>query len=285
MAEVSSHWAGRTSTVAMAVRGALHRRSVISTAPTFAMLLALSVAPAQSQDAAGGSAVVEEVIVTGIRQQLESSQARKEDAEEILDSITAADIGALPDRSVTEVLQRIPGVAIGRVPDARDADRIAVEGSGVTVRGLSWVRSELNGRSAFSAKKSRTLGFEDIPPELMAAVDVYKNPSAAMIEGGLSGVVDLRTRLPFDSPIGCSAFRLNTRWAISRRRAALRFVPVQRSLEHRHRRARLPDLEQRVAVDHANPHASTSTSITSAPICQATKARRFMRPAASVGVS
>ncbi len=34
----------------------------------------------------------------------------------------------------------------------------------------------------------------------MAAVDVYKNPSAAMVEGGLSGVVDLRTRMPFDSP-------------------------------------------------------------------------------------
>ncbi len=114
----------------------------------------------------------------------------------------------MPDRSVTEVLQRIPGVAIGRVPEARDADRIAVEGAGATVRGLTWVRSELNGRSAFSAKKSRTLGFEDIPPELMAAVDVYKNPSAAMIEGGLSGVVDLRTRLPFDSPdrmVGVSA--------------------------------------------------------------------------------
>ncbi|GFE87614.1 TonB-dependent receptor [Steroidobacter agaridevorans] len=162
--------------------------------------MALSAAPAQSQNASGSSSQVEEVVVTGLREQLKSSQARKADAEELLDSITASDIGALPDRSVTEVLQRIPGLAIGRVPEARDADRIAVEGAGVTVRGLSWVRSELNGRSAFSAKESRALGFEDIPPELMAAVDVYKNPSAALIEGGMAGVVDLRTRLPFDSP-------------------------------------------------------------------------------------
>jgi TonB-dependent receptor len=142
---------------------------------------------------------LEEVIVTGIRGQLQSSQIRKQEAEEIVDSITAVEIGALPDRSVTEVLQRIPGLAIGRVPEPRDADRIAVEGAGVTVRGLTWVRSELNGRSAFSAKNSRTLGFEDVPPELMAAVDVFKNPSAERIEGGLSGTVDLRTRLPFDS--------------------------------------------------------------------------------------
>jgi TonB-dependent receptor len=140
-----------------------------------------------------------EIVVTGIRAQLESSQARKQQATELVDAVTAEDIGSLPDRSVTEVLQRISGVAIGRVPAPRDADRIAVEGAGVTIRGLSWVRSELNGHSAFSAKNSRTLGFEDIPPELLAGVDVYKNPSAQQIEGGLSGTVNLRTRLPFDS--------------------------------------------------------------------------------------
>jgi TonB-dependent receptor len=142
---------------------------------------------------------VETVVVTGIRRQLETSQARKQEAAEMVDAITADDIGALPDRSVTEVLQRIPGLAIGRVPQPRDADRIAIEGSGVTIRGLSWVRSELNGHTAFSAKNSRTLGFEDIPPELLAGVDVYKNPSAQQVEGGLSGSVNLRTRLPFDS--------------------------------------------------------------------------------------
>ena len=143
--------------------------------------------------------MLDEIVVTGIRRQLETSQARKQEAAELVDAITADDIGALPDRSVTEVLQRIPGLAIGRVPAPRDADRIAIEGSGVTIRGLSWVRSELNGHTAFSAKNSRTLGFEDIPPELLAGVDVYKNPSAQQVEGGLSGTVNLRTRLPFDS--------------------------------------------------------------------------------------
>ncbi|TXI80127.1 MAG: TonB-dependent receptor, partial [Cupriavidus sp.] len=117
----------------------------------------------------------------------------------LVDSITATDIGALPDRSVTEALQRVAGVTIGRTSDGRDADRLSVEGSGVQVRGLSWVRGELNGRDSFSAKSGRTLSFEDIPPELMAGVDVYKNPSADIIEGGVGGTVNLRTRLPFDS--------------------------------------------------------------------------------------
>jgi TonB-dependent receptor len=170
--------------------------------PTCASALALSslaiAVPAAAQEAQQPSEVAE-IVVTGIRRQLETSQARKQEAPELVDAITAEDIGALPDRSVTEVLQRIPGLAIGRVPAPRDADRIAIEGAGVTIRGLSWVRSELNGHSAFSAKNSRTLGFEDIPPELLAGVDVYKNPSAMQVEGGLSGVVNLRTRLPFDS--------------------------------------------------------------------------------------
>src|SRR5262245_59201786 len=118
MAEVSSPWvdhrarANHRTPVAMAVRQTLRRGGVTSTAPALAVLMALAATPARSQDASGP--VVEEVIVTGIRQQLETSQARKANAEEILDSITASDIGALPDRSVTEVLQRIPGLAIGR---------------------------------------------------------------------------------------------------------------------------------------------------------------------------
>jgi iron complex outermembrane receptor protein len=32
----------------------------------------------------------------------------------------------------------------------------------------------------------------------MAGVDVYKNPSAEQVEGGIGGLVNLRTALPFD---------------------------------------------------------------------------------------
>lgn len=196
---------GRT-TVAAGVRAVLHKRMAAAAASALGLSVVMA-ASAFAQSATDGAQTpansettdLGEITVTGIRRQLETSQARKQNAPELVDAITADDIGALPDRSVTEVLQRIPGLAIGRVPSARDADRIAIEGSGVTIRGLSWVRSELNGHTAFSAKNSRTLGFEDIPPELLAGVDVYKNPSAQQVEGGLSGSVNLRTRLPFDS--------------------------------------------------------------------------------------
>ena len=137
------------------------------------------------------------VVISGQRAALQSAQKIKQDADEVVDSIVAEDIGKLPDRSVTEVLQRIAGVTIDRNM-AGDPNRQSVEGSGVSVRGLTYVRSEINGRDAFSAGGGRSLGFADVAPELMAGVDVYKNPSAEQIEGAVAGLVNLRTAMPFD---------------------------------------------------------------------------------------
>src|SRR6187200_220682 len=111
---------------------------------------------------------VEEVVVTGMRQSIESAQEIKRNAEQIVDSVSALDITALPDRTVTETLQRIPGVAIDHLFAPNDTNRFSAEGSGVVVRGMTQVRSELNGRDVFSARNTRGLSFEDVPSELMA---------------------------------------------------------------------------------------------------------------------
>jgi len=151
---------------------------------------------------------IDEVVVTGQRLSIQNALYIKRNAEQIVDSIAAVDISALPDRTVTEALQRIPGITIDRMFQPNDTNRFSAEGSGVLIRGLTQVRSELNGRDVFSAKNTRSLSFDDVPAELMAGVDVYKNPSADMIEGGIAGTVNLRTRRPFDSPdrqIGLSA--------------------------------------------------------------------------------
>jgi TonB-dependent receptor len=140
----------------------------------------------------------EEIVITGQRASIQSAQDVKKNSNVVVDSIVAEDIGKLPDRSVTEALQRVPGVTVGRYTN-NDAEHPAAEGSGVAVRGLTQVRSELNGRDVFSAAGGRGISFEDVPAELMYAVDTYKSPSADMIEGGLGGTVNLRTRMPFDS--------------------------------------------------------------------------------------
>ncbi|MGN6376620.1 MAG: TonB-dependent receptor, partial [Sphingomonas sp.] len=142
-----------------------------------------------------------DIVVTGIRASLASAQAIKRNSDTVVDAITAQDIGALPDRSVTEALQRVPGVSISRFAGSNDPDHFSVEGSGVVIRGLNFVRSEFNGRDAFSAGVGgQALNFADVPSELLGSVEVYKNVTAAMIEGGLAGTVNLNTRKPFDNP-------------------------------------------------------------------------------------
>lgn len=140
------------------------------------------------------------IIVSGFRASLESAQDFKENADTVVDVITAEDIGALADRSVAEALQRVPGVNISRFEQRDDPDRFSVEGSNVIIRGLPFVLSNLNGRDIFSANGGRVLSFNDVSPELLGRVEIFKNVSADMIEGNISGLVNLVTRKPLDNP-------------------------------------------------------------------------------------
>lgn len=140
-----------------------------------------------------------DIVVVGQRENLKSAQARKRNAATVMDSITADEIGSFPDKSVAGALARVPGITVSRFSGTDDTSHFSAEPSGVIIRGLPQVRSEFNGRDTFSANSARGLSWQDISPELLAGVDTYKNETAEMIEGGIAGTVDLRTRLPFDS--------------------------------------------------------------------------------------
>ncbi|GLQ21407.1 TonB-dependent receptor [Algimonas porphyrae] len=162
-----------------------------------------SIAPvafAQDTPADDEDAFEDEVIVTGFKSSLQRAQDIKLNADTFVDAITSEDIGALPDRSVAEALQRVPGVNISRFAAPDDPDRFSVEGSSVVIRGLPFVRSELNGRDIFSANGGRSLSFNDVSPELLGAVEVFKNTTADMVDGGIAGTVNLKTRKPLDNP-------------------------------------------------------------------------------------
>ena len=185
----------------------------MSTASGLAMSMMLA-APALAQDASEDVPLTEEseagtpeealpgneIVVTGFAESLRTAQAVKRNADTVVDVVDAEDIGALPDRSVAETLQRVPGVNIGRFEKTSDPTRFSVEGTGVIIRGLPYTRSELNGRDIFSANGGRVLSFEDVSPELVGRVEVFKNATADMIEGQISGMVNLVTRKPLDNP-------------------------------------------------------------------------------------
>jgi iron complex outermembrane receptor protein len=161
-------------------------------------IMALSV-PSFAQTNSTPDENLEEVVVTGMRSSLNTAQELKRNADTVKDVITASDIGALPDKSVTEALQRVPGVTIERFASSSDPKHYADEGTGVLIRGLDRVRSEINGRGSFSANPWGGLSYEDFPAELLGAVEVVKNQTADVAAGGIAGTVNLITRKPLDS--------------------------------------------------------------------------------------
>ena len=162
-----------------------------------ALLLALAAGTAQAQTAPDGKTSDNTVVVvTGVRASMRSAVAIKKNTQEIVDSISAEDIGKLPDNNVSETLTRIPGVQ-GYRYGGEGASPVGV-GSGLTIRGLSGqTASQVDGR-AYATAGLREFNIEDAIPGIVAGIDVYKNPSAEHIEGGIGGLVNLRTRHPSD---------------------------------------------------------------------------------------
>lgn len=170
-----------------------------------ASVIALAVAgsaPAFAQQQGGapaGDQGPEEIVVTGVRESLRSAAALKRNADQIVDSVQAQDIGKLPDANTTEALQRITGVQIQRRYGEGATDFDHRTQPAITVRGLTQVQNFLDGRAVYSASGGRAFDLEGVPPELLSGIDVYKNAPANIIEGGVGGAVNLRTRKPFDS--------------------------------------------------------------------------------------
>ena len=139
-------------------------------------VMALAVGQAFAQAPAGQESDTT-VVVSGLRASARSALAVKRDTMEVVDSISAEDIGKLPDPNVAETLTRIPGVQ-GYRYGGEGASPVG-NGSGLTIRGLSGqTASQVNGRTYFTAG-SREYNVEGAIPGMVAGIDVFKNPSAA----------------------------------------------------------------------------------------------------------
>lgn len=180
------------------MRKNLHAHLYCSACVAALALCVCSAGIAQAQSKSSKDDQIETVVVTGQRAALQSAVTIKQNADVVVDSVAAEDVGKLPDNSITEVLQRLPGVNITRIQAGGSSETYLGEGTGVTIRGLTSTVSLLNGRDSFSAANGRNLAWEDIPPELAQGIDVYKSLSSSLPEGGFGGVVNLRTRQPFD---------------------------------------------------------------------------------------
>ncbi|MBW8858420.1 MAG: TonB-dependent receptor plug domain-containing protein, partial [Caulobacter sp.] len=154
------------------------------TAPATQVLSDKSTATKSTQD----DSAVDEVVVTGLRESLRSAQQIKRNSDAILDAVVAEDIGKLPDNTAAETLARITGIQVERFSD---------EANKVLIRGLPDVATTYNGREIYTAE-GRRVQLQDFPAQAIAGIEVYKSGTADIVEPGLAGLVNVRSRRPFD---------------------------------------------------------------------------------------
>lgn len=156
-----------------------------------ALLLALGTSSSLSL-AQTNNDQIEEIVITGkFLRSLQSAMEQKRNASSMIEAIAAEDIGQLPDVSISDSLNRLPGLA-------QDRDR--GNGSQISIRGMGGLLglTTLNGREVATVEEDRNIRYDQFPSELINAAQVYKTPQAHLSEGGVSGTVNLQTIKPLD---------------------------------------------------------------------------------------
>lgn len=173
------------------------KRNMLSVALMSATMLLVGTANAQeATDAekaaakkAADAETIDKVTVKGIRRGIEDAIDTKQSATGIVESVSAEDIGKLPDSSIAESIARLPGLT---------AQRERGRATQINIRGFAgdFAGTTLNGREQVSLGDNRGVEFDQYPSELLSAVTVYKTPDASLVGQGLSGTVDLQTVKP-----------------------------------------------------------------------------------------
>ncbi len=154
-----------------------------------AFLCSVSVAafvlPAMAQES------VETITVTGYRTSLRDSLEMKQKSALITENISTKDIGQLPDVTIGEELNRLPGVNTQR--DRGNASQVAIRGLGPR-----FVFGLVNGREVASSEPTQNVRYESYPSEILTSAQVYKTQDATLIGGGIAATIDIRTATPLE---------------------------------------------------------------------------------------
>lgn len=154
-------------------------------------MVAAFAAPAFAQDATTTEDEEDAIVVSGFRASLENAVNEKKNNDQIVESVSAEDIGKLPDASIGESIARLPGVT---------SQRLNGRSNNISIRGFGpdFSQTTLNGREQTSTGDNRAVEFDQYPSEIVSQVVVYKSPTASLVGQGLVGTIDIRTVRPLD---------------------------------------------------------------------------------------
>ena len=176
----------------------VRRSALLSAAISSVLTMGAHAAQPASPATSTTSEPLEEVIVTGFRASLADALQNKRESNQIIESVSAEDIGKFPDQNVAESLQRLPGISIDRSNGVGTKARIRGLDQNVTLLNDDIFLSGLELYTQGEGNVRETDSLEGIPSELLGGIDVYKSPNASQSESGLGGVINLKTRSPFD---------------------------------------------------------------------------------------
>ncbi len=170
------------------------RTALTRTASISALAMMMAAHPALAQNAPAAPAADEEdvIVVSGIRASLDASAKIKRNSAAIVESISAEDIGKLPDVSIADSLARLPGVTAQRL-EGRD-QRLSIRGLGP-----DFSTTLLNGREQVTVGDNRGVEYDQYPSEFFQNVVVYKAADPSVVAAGVAGTVDLRMLRPLKS--------------------------------------------------------------------------------------
>lgn len=144
------------------------------------------------------------IVVTGLRNSLESSMNVKRNAIGFVDAITAEAIGKFPDTNIAGALQRIPGVSINRRQGA--GAQVTVRGFGPGFNMVLVDGRRVPGADAFGngfnvvggiGSGSRAFDFAELSPDDVNRLVVHKTGRANIDGGGIGATINIITDKPF----------------------------------------------------------------------------------------
>ncbi|HEY2661182.1 MAG TPA: TonB-dependent receptor [Caulobacteraceae bacterium] len=148
-------------------------------------------APPAAASSASSATSLDEVVVTGFRRSQITALKVKRVNEDIVEAISAEDIGKLPDDSIADSIARLPGLAAQRDNSGRTQD--------ISIDGLPSAMNTtlLNGFMQATTDNNRTTQLDQYPAEILNSVVVYKTGDAALT-GAAIGTIDMQTVRPLD---------------------------------------------------------------------------------------
>ena len=177
----------------------LKRSTALGTAVAIALYAQNHVALAQRAAPKPNEADIEEVLVVGIRRSLRDSLTAKQMSDAVIDVVSAEDVGKFPDKNLAEAIQRVPGVVINR--EFGEGERVSIRGTAPNL-----TRTLYNGHALATAdwflldqlNTTRSFNYLMLPADIIGSVEVMKSSQANIEEGGVGGVVNVKTRNPLD---------------------------------------------------------------------------------------